>query len=963
MRNLRRLLLAAVSGLAVVAGAGLPAIASAQTSASSPAATQPSDPWAHDASDLPEDAAVRFGILPNGMRYALLRNATPPGQTSLRLRLDAGSMMEADDQLGLAHFTEHMAFNGTTNIAENELLRILERLGLAFGPDTNAATGFDQTFYQLDLPQTNAETVETGLRIMREQVSEALFNAEDIDAERGVIAGEERLRNTPQQRTLKTQLELLAPGQRIVNRLPIGDLAIIRSAPRERFVDFYQAYYRPSRATLIAVGDFEIDEMETRIRGTFADWQPKAADGPEPETGTVEAREPSTSILVEPGTQSLVQLNWTRPVNTDLDSAARRAADLRRDLGLAVLNRRLGEISRQDNPPLLGAGAIVQPLPFSVDATTVIAAFNPGGLSAAMQTIEQEQRRLIEHGVTPAELAREIAETRTALENRVAAAATRTTPALAGALLNAVNLNQVFTAPQTDLELFRTVTEGLTSDQVLAATRAAFEGGGPLALVISPVEIEGGEAAVTAALQASQQVPVAAPQASAELAWPYSDFGTPGQPAETRVLAEIETTVVTFPNGVRLAVKPTTFRDEQILVSVSTGTGERSLPTDQTTPMGFAPLTFVAGGLGKLSADEISRALTGRTQSVAFAPTSKAFVLTGATRPQDLDLQMQIMAAYLSDPGLRPAPFEQFKGFWPQIIAQTLATPEGAFSVQSSELLASGDKRQAFPSNEDVAGWTNDQLSELLKSRLAQGPIDIVVVGDVTVEAVVASVAATFGALPTRTPAPPPLPGSDTLRFPAGTPEPLAFTHTGLADQAFGYVAWPTTDAARDRTEARLVTVLGLVLDLRANEEIRERQGLAYAPRIEANASETFAGYGSLSVKAEVTPAALPTFFQTVDMLAAQLRDTPVTDDELNRARLPEIERLRRARAGNEYWLSQLSDVAADPRQVEQTTTHISDLEAITPADIQAAARRYLVPDGAWRAKVTAAAAAQGRQL
>lgn len=956
MRSFRRLLLVATSGLAVIAGAGLPAAALAQSQAVASPNAQPSDPWAHDISDVPEDAAVRFGTLANGMRYALLRNATPPGQASLRLRIDAGSLMETDEQLGLAHFTEHMAFNGTTNIPENELLRILERLGLAFGADTNAATGFDQTFYQLDLPRTTDETVDTGLRIMREQVSEALFNAEDIEAERGVIVGEERLRNTPQQRTLKTQLELLAPGQRISNRLPIGDLSIIRSAPRERFVDFYQAYYRPSRATLIAVGDFELDQMEAKVRAAFADWQPKAADGPDPELGTVTARDPATSILVEPGTQSIVQLNWTRPLNMTPDSVAKRTSDLHRDLGLAVFNRRLGEISRQDNPPLLFAAALIEEIPYSVERSTVAAVFNPGGLNRAMETIEQEQRRLVLFGVTPEELAREIANIRTAAENSVAAAATRTTPGLANGLLNSVNLDNVFTAPQTDLALFNQAVEGLTPDAVLAATRQTFEGGGPLALVISPVVIEGGEAAVTAALEASRQVAVAAPQAGVQLDWPYADFGTPGQPGERQTYADIETTVVRFPNGVRLTVKPTTFRDEQILVSVSTGIGELSLPTDRMTPIGFGQLTFAAGGLGKLTADELNRALTGRTQSVAFGITSDAFQLTGATRPQDLDLQMQVLAAYLTDPGLRPAPFEQFKGFWPQIIAQSMATPEGAFNVQGAELLASGDKRQAFPTAEDVAGWTNGELSEALKSRLAEGPINVVVVGDVTVEAAVASVASTFGALPVRSAEPRPAPGAETLRFPAGTVQPLRFTHTGPAEQALGYVAWPTTDAAGDRTESRLVGILGRVLDLRATEEIRERQGLAYAPRVEASASTTFPGYGSLNIKAEVSPDALPTFFQTIDTLAAQLRDTPITQDELNRARSPQIETLRRSQAGNEYWLGQLSDLAADPTEIEQITSQVSDLEAITPADIQSAARRYLVAGKAWRAAVTAGA-------
>ena len=947
MRSCRRLLLVAVSGAAVLMGAALPA--NAQTA---PASNEPSAPWAHVASDIPADTAVRFGALPNGMRYALLRNATPPGQASLRLRIDAGSLMENEDQLGLAHFTEHMAFNGTTNIPENELLRILERLGLAFGADTNAATSFDQTYYQLELPRTNDETVDTALRIMREQVSEALFDAEDVDAERGVIVGEERSRNTPQLRALKAQLELLAPGQRIASRLPIGDLNVIRTAPRQRFVDFYNAYYRPSRATLIAVGDFDVDAMEAKITAAFGDWRPRAADGPEPDLGTVAPRAPETTILVEPGTQSSIQLNWIRPPDTRPDTVAKRITNIHKNLGLAVLNRRLGEISRQDDPPFIAAGAQVEELFDSLERGILFAAFNPGGLNRAMETIEQEQRRLTEFGLGQAELDREIANARTARENAVAAAATRVTPQLSDVLLAAVNDDRVFATPQIGLELFNQAVEGLTPEIVLAATRPVFEGGGPLVQVITPAPIDGGEAAVTAALEASRLVPVAALEAVAELEWPYATFGEPGTPIERREHAEIGATVVAFPNGVRLTVKPTTFRDEQILVSVRTGIGELSLPTDRSSPVSIAPIVFAQGGLGRLTADELNRVLTGRILSAGFEIGEDGYQLSGETRPQDLELQMQVLAAYMTDPGLRPAPFEQIKALFPQIVAQQMATPEGAFGLMAAEYLAVGDKRQSLPKAEEVAVWTNDQMKTGVVEGLSAGPIDVVVVGDVTVDAAVAAVASTFGALPTRLAAPPPLPGSDSRRFPAGTPQPVALAHIGPAEQALGFGAWPTVDAVDDFTAARVASVLADVLELRVTEEIRERQALAYSPDVSASASTTFEGYGSIQVTAQAGPEGLAPFFQTLDAIAAGLRDTPITEDELNRARLPEIERLRREQAGNAYWVGELTHVARDPTEVEQITSQIPDLETITPADIQAAARRYLVDEKAWRAQV-----------
>lgn len=964
MRSARRLLLVAVSGLALTTGAfAAPAFAFAQAApAATVAQVAPSDPWPQAASDIPADPSARFGLLPNGMRYALLRNATPPGQASFRLRIDAGSLMETDDQKGLAHFMEHMAFNGTKDIPENEMLRILERLGLAFGADTNAFTSFDQTAYVLELPNTKDETVDASLHVLRQMMGDALMAPDAIDAERGVIVGEERTRNTPQLRVLKTQLGLLAQGQRLAERLPIGDLDIIRTAPRERFVAFYDAYYRPSRGTFIAVGDFDVDAMEAKIRQAFGDWTPKAADGPEPDLGAVAPRQPETAIIVEPGVQSTIQINWIKAPDLDADTVAERTTDLRRSLGLAVLNRRLGEMARADNPPFLGAGGSYQQLFNSLDAGTIAVSFNPGEWKRALEAVEQEGRRLAEHGVTDAELQREITDYRTALQNAVATAATRSTPALANSLLGAVNDDRVFTTPQESLTIFEAAVKDLTAAQVNAAVAPVFEGQGPLVLFSSPVPVEGGETAVTAALEASRQVPVSARAEQAALNWPYTDFGTAGVPAERTEVADLGATLVRFPNGVLLNIKPTDFRDDQILVSARTGIGELGLPADRVTALSLANPVLAPGGVGKLTLDEMTRVLSGHVYSATAQLGGDAYVFSGATRPEDLQLQMQVLAAYLTDPGLRAAPFEQIKTFFPQLLQQLSATPAGVFQRDGSGLLASGDRRETFPTAEEIAAMSIDELRSGVPAALAHGPIEITVVGDVDVDAAIAAVASTFGALPARGPAPTPAPASAQRRFPAPDAAPARLMHEGPADQALGFVAWPTTDQIGDRTTARQLSILSDVLQLRLNDEIREKQGLAYSPNAGSNSSDIYPDYGYVSVTAQTPPEALPKLFETVDAIAADLRDNPVSEDELNRARLPAVERIRRSMADNAYWLQQLSEAQSEPASLDQTRSQIAVLESVSPADLQRLARQYLTPAAAWRLEVVSDKAAAPAQ-
>lgn len=944
MRSARRLLLAAASGLALTAGA-LPALAQ----------TAPSEPWAHPTSDIPADSNVRFGVLPNGMQYALLHNATPPGQASFRLRIDAGNLMETPEQKGLAHFTEHMVFNGTDDIPETDLLRILERLGLAFGADTNASTGPDQTIYMLELPRTNDETVDASLRIMREMMSDALMETAAIENERGVIVGETRMRDTPARRAALTPLSLLSRGQKLADSLPSPDTTVVRTAPAERFVEFYRNYYRPERATFIAVGDFDLDAMEAKVRGAFESWQGVGPAGPEPDLGQVAPREAEVHVLVEPGVQSNIQLNWVRRPDLDPDSRAERRENTLRGLGLSVLNRRLGEIARGDNPPFLFAGGSNAEYFDTMGVGGVIAAFNPGGWKAALERIEQEQRRLLQFGVTEAELQREITDTRTALTNAVAAAATRSTPALAGGLVGASANRNVFSSPATNLEMFEAAVSGLTVDQVNAEVRENFEGYGPVVILVTPEAIEGGEAAVTAALDASRQTPVTARADEAAMEWPYADFGTPGVPSSRTEIADLGITQVTFPNGVRLSIKPTDFRDEQILIGVRTGIGEMSQPSDRVTAATLVDNVLTAGGLGRLTVDQMNRVLTGRTYGVNASMGQDTFQFVGGTKPEDLQLQLQVMAGYMTDPGLRAAPFEQAKSTYAQQLAQAMAVPAGAFAVQSAGLLASGDRRAAAPTPEEVAALNLDDLRAIVREGLASGPIDIAMVGDVTIEDAIRTVASTFGALPTRGPAQAALPGADQRRFPAPTETPVRLTHTGEAEKAMGYIAWPTVDSIGDRTEARQIGVLNAVIQLRLNEIVREQLAIAYAPGASSSSSDVFPGYGSISARGEVKAEDLPRFFQAVEGIAADLRDNPITQDELTRAQRPMVESLRRARADNGYWLNQLNDIHKTANAADEIRNHVADVESVTPADIQRMAQAYLRPDRAWRAEVVSA--------
>jgi zinc protease len=434
--------------------------------------------WPQAHSDVAADPEIRFGALPNGMRYAIRKQSIPKGQAALRLRFAAGSLMETDAQQGLAHFLEHMAFNGSKAVPEGDMVKILERLGLAFGADTNASTDHDETVYRLDLPRTDGETIDTSLMLMREVTGNLTIDQGAVDRERGVVLSEERARDTPAYRIVKARQAFFFEGQRPPLRPPIGQVEILKTAPNSEIRSFYQTWYRPERAVLIAVGDFDVDAMEAKIRARFSDWTAAAPASPVPDMGPVKKRGPEAKLVTDPGAPASIQVAWTSPPDLAADTKAKRRHDLYEQLGFAVLNRRFSGLARGAEPPFIGAGAFKGTQFRAADIVMVTVNTETNRWREALSAVEQEQRRAVEYGVRQDELDREIEELRAGLKADVAGAATRRPSQLAGEILGSLDDDEVVSSPAQELADFEAAVKGLKAETVSAALKAAFKGEG-----------------------------------------------------------------------------------------------------------------------------------------------------------------------------------------------------------------------------------------------------------------------------------------------------------------------------------------------------------------------------------------------------------------------------------------------------------------------------------------------------
>ena len=912
--------------------------------------------WPQAQSDVAADPDVRFGALPNGMRYAIKRQPLPAGQAAIRLRFDAGSLMETDAQQGLAHFLEHMAFNGSKSVPEGEMVKILERHGLAFGADTNAQTEFDQTIYKLDLPKTDDDTVDTSLKLMREAASELTLAQPAVDRERGVVLSEERASDSPSYRVFKERLDFILQGQRMPTRLPIGKVEVVQKAAASQIADFYHHYYRPERATLVVVGDFDPAAMEAKIKARFADWKAVGPPGADPELGKVEARKTEAKVLVQPGTSLNMQVSWVRPPDLRPDRLAKRREDLIEQLGFAVLNRRLSALTRSANPPFLGAAAFKADQGHSADITTIAMAAQTDGWREGLAAIETEQRRAVQYGVRQDELDREIAEVRASGQAAVAGAATRRPAQIADEIVNSLSDQDVVTSPAQDLAIFESTVKGLKADTVSAALKQAFSGEGPLVFTSSPKPIDGAETAVLAEYASARKLAVAAPSAPHEVAWPYLSFGDPGKVAETKEVTDLDTVFVRFENGVRLTVKPTKFRDDEVLVRVNVGDGLQDLPKDRQSLAWFGN-AFIEGGLKKIDNEDTERVLASKVYGARFSIGEDAFTLSGGTRTADLPTEMQVLTAYVSDPGWRSEAFKRQQNAGKTVYDQMEGTDGGVIGRELSGLLHSGDRRFTFPSRDDIAKAKLADLQAQVAPHLAADPIEVVIVGDITVDKAIDAVARTLGSLPPRRDFQPVPASQRTIGFPAATATPVRLTHKGRADQSIGYVAWPTTDLWANPQQALETDVLGEVMDLRLIDELREAQGVTYSPSVSYSHSETWTGWGYLAASVEVPPAKLDGFFRDVAKIANDLRTKDVSADELERAKKPRLDKIEKSRVTNQYWLSELSGAQRDPRRLAFIRHIVPGTEQVTAADVRHAAQLVLRDDKAYRLEVEPLAA------
>lgn len=912
--------------------------------AAAPAATAPAEPvWPFEESDLPLDPAYRFGTLDNGLRYIIRPNGTPARQGMVQLWVDAGSVSERDDERGYAHFIEHMAFNGSSRVPEDEMIKLLEREGLAFGADTNAQTSFDTTIYKLDLPRNDAELLDTALMLMRETASELTFAPEAVEREKGVILSERRVRDTYVMRNTIDQLEFFFPDARFPERLPIGTVESLQNADAERLKAMWQRLYRPDNAALIVVGEFDPDVVEAAIRRHFADWQARAAL-PKVNPGPIDfARPGETDIYIDPALAERVTAARTGPWLEKKDSIATRQQNVLRRIGYGIINRRLQRLTRMEDPPFRGAGIGTADV-FEVGRTTnLIVDAAEGDWRRGLAAAQREYRRALEFGFTEAEVAEQVANVRTLQENAAAGADTRPNSSYVGAALLVLQEGQVPTTPQSGLERFEAFASEITPQAVLEALKDELVPlDDPLLRFEGRTPPEGGAEAIRKAWEAGIAEELIQEDAAALAEFAYTDFGTPGTIVSDTTEPLLGIRTIRFANGLMLNLKPTELQQDRISVELHIDGGQ--LLNTQDDPLATAMTGVLpVGGLGEHSYDELQSILAGRSVGFSFAAENESFRMGGTTTPRDLELQLQLLAAAISDPGYRPQGEAQYRRNIENFFARRDATPNNALANSLGEIVSDGDPRFTLQPKEDYLALSFAKLREAIGDRLEKGALELALVGDFDPEQTIGLVARTLGALPPREEQFGAYEESRQRGFTADR-SPRIIRHSGPDDQAIVRMSWPTRDDS-DFDEVLKLELLERIMRLELIDKLREELGQTYSPGISASQSRTYRGYGTFNIAAPIATAQVDAAREAMLEAVRRLVSESVTSDTLLRARRPLIETYDNALKTNAGWMQLADDAQRDPERIARFTSAKARLEALTAEDIQAIAARYLKPD------------------
>ncbi|HEY6195281.1 MAG TPA: insulinase family protein [Candidatus Eisenbacteria bacterium] len=892
------------------------------------------------------DPTVRRGVLPNGIRWFVKKNVKPEDRVSLRLAVPVGSTAEADDQQGLAHFTEHMNFNGSAHFKDaDDLVGFLRSIGLRFGADANAYTSFDETVYMLDVPTDRDTLLDTGLDALSDFAGRATESDKEIDKERGVVMEEWRLGRGAQERIQRQQFPVIFHDSRYAVRLPIGKPDIIQGASYGRLRDFYKDWYRPEWMAVIAIGDVDPDKMERLIREHFSDL-PKRTDSREVPRYDVPAHAQTLFSVVsdKEATESSVTLLCKRPRRAETTVGIARDG-LKAALFTTMLNARFDEIAHRANPPFLEVAAGNFQFTRSTNLYYVQALVKDGQQLKGFESLLEETARVRAHGFLASELERAKREQVAQLQRAYAEREKTESRSLAASMVSSYLNGEPETGIEAGTQLAQALLPGITLAEVNALADTLISTRNRVVVADGP-EKAGVPLPTEAELRASlERMGSASPAAWVDASAGRSlmaKLPVPGKVASKRVIDELGVTVVKFGNGVEAWLKPTDFKADEIQFT-SYARGGLSL-ADSAAYVGawMSPFIVNDNGVGGFKNTELQKMLAGKILRVS--PYANAYLhgVNGSTRPEDLETALQVLHLGFVKPTEDPAAFTALQAQINAFLANRANSPDQVFADSANAVNTGGLYLTRVPSAQQVGAVQLASALEFYKKRFANAAdFTFFFAGTFRTDSLIPMLARYLGSLPST--------GKRTSTYLAKGPRfPDGITKVevkkGSEPKGSVRITFFTHAPIEELDQHRANTAADILTD-HLRSSLRELLGGTYSVSARFQHQVPLPGYSTMTVAFGCDPARADTLIAATLAEIQKLSANGPSAEDLSKEQEVQRRELETNLKQNGFWTGalQITDVLGwDPRRIAKRKERI---DLLTTANLHDTYKKYFPTD------------------
>ena len=911
-----------------------------------PAAQAPAAPAAlAPSATIPFDKAVTTGTLPNGLRYYIRRNTRPEKRVSLQLAVKAGSVDEENDQQGLAHFLEHMAFNGTKRFKPGELIAALESTGARLGPHVNAYTSFDETVYMFQLPTDKEGLVEKGMQALADFAGGMSLDPGEVDKERGVVVEEWRGGLGAGSRLRDQQIPVLYYESKYAERLPIGKPEILKTFKPERLRAFYSKWYRPDRMAIVAVGDIEVPAMQALVTKEFGALPKPPGAAPERSYTVPLQSELLAKVATDPeATQSSVSLISKRKRTAEGTIGAYRR-DLVHRLAFQMLNERFDELSRKPDAQFLDAGAYESGLSPTTATVGLGASVQEGKIPAGLSAVVVESRRVVQHGFGAAELDRAKKRTIASYDRAYNERDKTESSAYVQEYVNHFLEDEPSPGIEFEREIVQSLLPGITAAELTAAAKELFGGASRVILATSPQK-----QGLTVPTEAELRTAVANAEKVAVTAWNDAAATTalmardpePGVIKDRRELEGLGVTVVRFSNGVEAWFKPTDFKNDEVLFSLVSPGGSSLAPPEQYYEASLASAQVQLSGSGGHRAVDLQKLLAGKIASAAPNISSSSHGISGRSNPANIETALQLMHLEFTAPGDDADAFGLIQKNLEAAYQNRERDPGAVFGEKVADINTSGHYTAKPLTLDRIARLDRAAMVSFYKSRFANAAdFTFFMVGAFKLDEVLPLVGRYVGSLPSKGTG-----GATFKELGAKFPEQIVRERVakGREPRAQTIVSFYAEPPLEENEQAR-VEAATEVLEIALRDILREELGETYGVSVGLAQALPQRGAGRIGVSFGGAPDKIDSMVERVMKEVQRLQQEGPTEDLTTRAKETARRAHETAKKQNGFWLGRLQSAKLLGRDPNLILTREQRIDAITRANVHEMFKKYFPMD------------------